>query len=390
MEGEEDDQIVGLDYGDLFKVECKSMKKILVEGDAGIGKTTLSTSVSEDWAIGKLFQQFELLLLLPLCYKRVATASSLSELLRSLHSSRRICDSVAEYLEENEGNKVLIVADGWDELSESEKSESTFLYKLLLNDYLPLVSLILTSRPSASARFHGLPFFDRFVKVRGFSKENVVEYILSEYDSDQEKAVRLKEQLGQNVMVESLCTVPLTCAIVCHLWRTLEEAFPTTMTELYTKIIHNVVLRNLQKNGVENVLSLSSFDALPKNLKPAWRLLCKFAYQTLESDQIVFTQEELADFFPQGLALDRNILCFGLLQSSQSILEEGYGVSFHFLHLTIQEYLAALHLVNQLLDMHTEANSKSCQLPLVLKRKFFRSYCASILSGVSCLVSTSM
>ena len=48
----------------------KPVRKVLVEGDAGIGKTTLCTSVSEDWANGKLFQQFELLLLLPLRQKK--------------------------------------------------------------------------------------------------------------------------------------------------------------------------------------------------------------------------------------------------------------------------------------------------------------------------------
>ena len=57
-----------LSYGDLFKVESgeRPVKKILVEGDAGIGKTTLSIAISEDWVIEKLFQRFELLLLLPL------------------------------------------------------------------------------------------------------------------------------------------------------------------------------------------------------------------------------------------------------------------------------------------------------------------------------------
>ena len=54
-------------YGDLFKVESgkRPVRKVLVEGDAGIGKTTLCIAVSEDWANRKLFQQFELVLLLP-------------------------------------------------------------------------------------------------------------------------------------------------------------------------------------------------------------------------------------------------------------------------------------------------------------------------------------
>ena len=87
--------------------------------DAGVGKTTLCTCASEDWAEGKIFQQFELLLLLPLRQKQISSATSIADLLQLLHSSLSIRDSVARYLEEEEGEKVLIIADGWDELSEA-------------------------------------------------------------------------------------------------------------------------------------------------------------------------------------------------------------------------------------------------------------------------------
>ena len=95
----------------------RPVNKILVEGDADIGKTTLSIAISEDWVIKKLFQQFELLLLIPLRHRKVASASSLPELLQLLHSSQKLCNEVAECLEENEGRNVLIIADGWDELA---------------------------------------------------------------------------------------------------------------------------------------------------------------------------------------------------------------------------------------------------------------------------------
>jgi Ran GTPase-activating protein (RanGAP) involved in mRNA processing and transport len=71
----------------------------------------------------------------------------------------------------------------------------------------------------------------------------------------------------------------------------------------------------------------------------------------LEKDQLVFSQEELEAFFPEGLALDKRILCFGLLQSAESV---GVGISFHFLHLTFQEYLAALYLTRQPMDKQLE------------------------------------
>ena len=343
-----------LAYGDLFKVESgkRRVRKVLVEGDAGIGKTTLCIAVSEDWANGKLFQQFELVLLLPLRMKAVASAGSLPELLKLLHSSPRLCDSVARYLEDEEGESVLIIADGWDELGDSEGQKGSFLYQFLFGPRFCLMSVVVTSRPSASAPLRKLPDIDRFVEVRGFSKEHIVEYIQSEFTSDQGKADRLREQLEGNPLVESVCSVPLNCAIVCHLWRTLEEALPTTMTELYTKIILNLVLRNICKfDSYESVLTLPKFDSLPADLQQSWWLLCEFAFRALEKDQLVFSQEELEAFFPEGLALDKRILCFGLLQSAESV---GVGISFHFLHLTFQEYLAALYLTRQPTDKQFE------------------------------------
>ena len=337
-----------LAYGDLFKVERgkKPVRKVLVEGDAGIGKTTLSISLSEDWAREKLFQEFKLLLLLPLRDKKVASAGSLPELLKLLHPSSDVCKAVASYVE-NEEEKVLIIADGWDELSNSDQQEGSFLYELLFKRF-QLITVVVTSRPSASTPLRGLPCIDRFVEISGFSKEDIKEYIESEFTSDQEKASRLLEQLKGNPLVESVCSIPLNCSIMCHLWRTLEEGLPSTMTQLYTKIILNVILRNIQKkDAFKNVLSLSNFKALPSDLQKSFRLLCEFAFHALKENQIVFSREELVEFFPEGLALDEKILCFGLLQSAETVLETGHGVSFHFIHLTFMEYLAALHLVEQ-------------------------------------------
>ena len=338
---------IPLAYSDLFKAERgkKPVRKVLVDGDAGIGKTTLCTALSEDWGNEKLFTQFRLLLLLPLRQKRVASASSLSELLSLLHSSETVRDAVASYMEEGEGENVLIVADGWDELGEVGRRKGSFLYELLFGEQYCLMSVVVTSRPSASGPLHRLPCIDRFVEVLGFNKDNIREYIQCEFDSEEAKASGLLEELESNPIVESVCSVPLNCAILCHLWRTLEGALPTTMTELYTKIIMNVILRNIRKiPEYSQVMSLSQFDALPESLQQWWWCLCELAFRALEKDKITFSHEEFVAFLPQGLPFDDKILCFGLLQRCESILEVGLGVSFHFLHLTFQEYLAALHL----------------------------------------------
>ena len=375
-----EDKRTPLAYGDLFKEESgkKAVRKVLVEGDAGIGKTTLSTSISEDWSRDKLFKEYELLLLLPLRHKKVASADSLPELLQLLHPDEDVRKSVASYLTKGEGEKVVIIADGWDEVSESNRQEGSFLYQLLFETF-PLMSVVVTSRPSASGPLHGLPCIDRFVEIKGFSKEDIKEYIKSEFPSDEKKAGDLLEQLESNPLVESVCSVPLNCAIVCHLWRCLKETLPSTTTQLYTKIILNIMFRNIQKNDAfKNILSLSNFNALPKDLQqPFWRL-CEFAFQMLKKNQIVFSQEELAEFLPQGLALDDKILCFGLLQSVETVLETGHGVSFHFLHLTFQEFLASLYLSRQPPETQLEVFRAHCrESHFTLIWRFFFGICFS-------------
>ena len=200
----------------------------------------------------------------------------------------------------------------------------------------------MTSRPSASASLHYGTCIDRFAEISGFDKEHIVEYIKSEFEDEDDQAVAsdILEKIDSNPLVESICSIPLNCAIICHLWQTLKKDFPTTMTGLYTKIILNVILHSIHKYK-NNIVSLSSFDDLPESLQQSWWLLCKFAFQTLEKDQLVFSDKELMEFSPQGLP-SGVIPCFGLLQSSVSMLEVSCATSFHFIHLTFQEYLAAL------------------------------------------------
>jgi Ran GTPase-activating protein (RanGAP) involved in mRNA processing and transport len=349
MSGECDEAVKRspLAYSDILKTNNvnRAVRKVLVEGDAGIGKTTLCTALSEDWANEKVFQEFEILLLLHLRQNRIASAGSLLALLNLLHPSQKVCELVAEYIEDQEG-KVLIIADGWDELSTEDRSKGSFLYELLFGECYSL-SVIVTSRPSSSVPFHELRCIDRFVEVHGFNNDNIKEFIQCEFTSDRAKGSGLLAQLESNLLIESVCSVPLNCAIVCHLWDCFDGALPTTMSELYTKIILNIILRNIRKKSeYESIPSLPHFDSLPSSLEQPWSLLCELAFQTLSKDKIVFSHEDLGI----NLTLESEIFSFGLLQSAESVLVDGHGVSFHFLHLTFQEYLAALYLVRQPTD----------------------------------------
>ena len=346
-------------HGDLFKVEegKKPVRKLIVEGNAGIGKTTLCTMLTEEWANGEILTQFDCVLLLPLRERSVSTATTLPQLFKLLHSSERIRTSVIEELEEREGEGVLIIADGWDELDDENRSDDSFLHSLLFGNFLSSISVLLTSRPAASAPLHNFPTVDRLVEVVGFSEENVKQYIESEFEKCPEKAFSLVEQLENNPLIASVCSVPLNCAIICHLWHTLNRTLPSTLTELYSQIILNSILRNLKKRNVlENFISLT-FDSIPGDFQDMFWLTCNFAYKCLSLDKIVFSKEEIASLFPQVLDSSEKLLCFGLLQCARSLLPVGQGLTFHFVHLTIQEFLAALHLVT----LPNEEKLKACE-----------------------------
>ena len=217
----------------------------------------------------------------------------------------------------------------------------SFLYNLVFGDVLPFASVLLTSRPSASTPLHDLPSVDRLVEVVGFNEEIIKQYIKSEFEQFPEKASSLIEQLENNPVIQSVCSVPLNCGIVCNLWHILDQKLPHTLTELYTQIVLNIILRNIQKHFPDCPIGLNSFDEIPKDLQDTFWLIWEFAYKCLLLDQLVFSEAELSSRLPK---VGDKLQCFGLLQSALSLLPGGHGLSFHFAHLTIQEFLAALHL----------------------------------------------
>jgi hypothetical protein len=113
--------------------------------------------------------------LLHLRQNQIASVGSLLGLFKLLrvHPSQKVCELATEYIEKQEG-KVLIVADGWDELSTEDNSSGSFLCELLFGECYSLS--IVTSRPS-SAQFHKLRCIDRFVEVHGFNNDNIKEFI---------------------------------------------------------------------------------------------------------------------------------------------------------------------------------------------------------------------
>ena len=333
-------------YRDLFatkqhqvKEEKQDRKAILIEGEAGIGKSILCTSIIDDWASGRHFQEFWMMLLLPLCHPSVTSAHCLVELFNKLFDfDGEKCSCIMSYLRErNCRSKILIIADGWDQLHESEMHKGSLVYNLLFGNVFPnsSVNIVITSRPACIPN-DTLQFIDQFATIKRFDDEMVRSIINSEFGSDKRTTKYLIEQLENNPLVDDMCRVPLNLAIICNLCHCKATLpLPYTMTEMFAKITWNLARISLSKTDqYKDIANLSCHHDLPEELLQSWWFLCKLAFENKrKSEDSTFLTIELS-----------KVSHFGLLKS---VSQRGDIVFFSFLHPVIKEYLAALHFARQ-------------------------------------------
>ena len=334
-----------LPYSSLFKGDHRtrsSSKSILIVGEAGIGKTILCASIAEDWANGKFFQEFLMVLLLPLNQKGVASAQNLPELFKNLYEfDSKTRSTVEMYLMANRADSILILADGWDEVCESQRQEESFLHHLLFGGLLPSSSLTVV----VTSRLASIPqqFISRFITVQGFSEETTKSYIQLEFSSSPEKLSYITRQLDTNPLVGSMCNVPLNLAMISNLCRSCDDPLPSTMPELYNKLAWSLAqLKINNAKNYETIQKLSDRRDLPDKLQQSWSLLCQLAFKTVENSHATFSQMEASRF------LTTELETFGLLKSACSGVDE---VMFSFFQPAFRYYLAVLHLMEQPLSV---------------------------------------
>ncbi|XP_019860220.1 PREDICTED: uncharacterized protein LOC109588503, partial [Amphimedon queenslandica] len=138
--------------------------RVVIDGPPGIGKTTLCHKMLHMWSNGTLLhQKYDLVLYCPLRNSKIAEATTIADL---FEYGRYEVPVVAEWFEKRNGEGLLIIFDGWDELSEQLRQSSlagSIIYRKQLGD----CSTIVTSRSYASALLLKIPNLSRHVQVIG-------------------------------------------------------------------------------------------------------------------------------------------------------------------------------------------------------------------------------
>ena len=336
-------------YNSLFDTQLTNVKPntvrktIVIQGEAAVGKTMLCLSVVEEWASGKRFQEFQLVLLLPLSSKSVASASSLSGLLNVLYADFKpgTSSKVASYLKSNGQHNILLIADGWEELHDSQCRAGSFLHSLLFSsDIIPTSSttVLITSRPGCIETSVMQSAIDRLITLTGFDKKAIESIIQSEFAGDVKSTTYLMAQLNDNPLIASVCETPLNLAVVCKLCQASgAEPLPDTMTKLYSKLIWTLASASIGSSDSHESI-LSSHHDLPEELQQSWWQACELAFRNIEKGHNTFS---LSD---STAHTSSKISHYGL---TKPIAETRDTLSPPFIHPIIEEYLAALYLAKQ-------------------------------------------
>ena len=325
----------------------KYPRKILVVGRPGIGKTVLTEKIMRDWAsrVDKFYHD-KIAFYFKFRWFNEKDKEDMT-LKTFLHNGTQLSDKEFEKIYEEirkHPEKAILIFDGLDEFnSESDclknrpprndpdfpMSPIWFFSKLISDDFLLGVTVVLTSRPTAN-EFYSNFKFDRTVEIIGFT-ENKIEEHVTKFCKSHDR-VDLKPKIWNHIKSSSdllsSCYIPVNCwIIVTILFEKLKDsrnetvALPTTLTELYHEAVTHFNKNHFRKTSGQS-------------LEEAMKKLQSLAFKGIEHMQLIFDSK----------LFDEQMKISGLLNSLSNPHSQAQ-TQFCFIHLTIQEFLAARHVI---------------------------------------------
>ncbi|XP_071399232.1 NACHT, LRR and PYD domains-containing protein 3-like isoform X2 [Centroberyx affinis] len=384
---------------DIFKPSGKhrSIRTVLTNGIAGIGKTFLVHKFILDWTKERANQDVHLIF--PFTFRQLNLLKGerfrFAELIhRCIWETKDINEEALNEIFtilQMSGNrnydksefKLLFVLDGLDEsrlqldFTANEKcsidvTKSTRVEVLLTNliegKLLPSARLWITTRPAAANQIPG-DFVDMVTEVRGFTDPQKEEYFRKRF-RDEEQASRIISHIKTSRSLHIMCHIPVFCWVTATVLKDLletseREDLPKTLTEMYTKFLVFQIDQTKKKYGAENCIQYI-------------QSLAKLAFHQLEKGNLIFYEKDLKK---SGIHFSEASVYSGVFtqifkEQDRPKKDKDKNKMFSFVHLSIQEFLAAVHVVLSLINSNKNVMPKP-RLTFQNVRMFFRKTSAT-------------
>ncbi|XP_032412053.1 NACHT, LRR and PYD domains-containing protein 12-like [Xiphophorus hellerii] len=338
---------------DIFKVQPgrdQPIRTVMTKGVAGIGKTVLTQKFTLDWAEDKTNQNIQFIF--PFTFRELNVLRdkkfSLVELIHRFFTETKGIFSFEQF-------QVLFIFDGLDEsrlgldfnntkiLTDPEKSTSldVLVTNLIRGHLLPSALLWITTRPAAANQ---IPpgYIDMVIDIGGFNDPQKEEYFRKRF-SDEDQANKIISHIKASPTLHILCYIPVFCWITATVLEDIEKTsksrgLPKTLTEMYIHflVVQTKVMKVKYDGGSETDPHWS-----PESRKMI-ESLGKLAFDQLQKGNLIFYESDLTEC---GIDIRAASVYSGVFTQ---IFREERGLYqdkvFCFVHLSVQEFLAALHV----------------------------------------------
>uniref|UniRef100_A0A669DM76 NACHT domain-containing protein n=1 Tax=Oreochromis niloticus TaxID=8128 RepID=A0A669DM76_ORENI len=371
---------------DIFKAlpdQQRPIRVVLTNGVAGVGKTFSVQKFTLDWAEGLENQHVSVVVLLSFRELNLIRDEqySLLELLHVFHPTLQ--KVTAEKLAVSQ---LLFIFDGLDEsrlsldftnrklLSDvtQKSSVSQLLTNLIQGNLLPSALVWITSRPAAANQIPPT-CVDRLTEVRGFTDAQKEEYFRRRF-SDEELSSRIISHMKTSRSLHIMCSIPVFCWITAtvleHMLTTEQRGeLPKTLTDMYS---HFLLVQTKRKKNKYHEGHETSPQELTEADREVLLKLGRLAFEHLEKGNIMFYQEDLEQC---GLDVTEasvySGVCTEIFKRECVIFQKPV---YCFVHLSIQEFLAAVYM------FHCHTNRKTEVLKKFLGQTYWKSSLDDFLS----------
>uniref|UniRef100_UPI0037E8A521 NLR family CARD domain-containing protein 3-like isoform X1 n=1 Tax=Semicossyphus pulcher TaxID=241346 RepID=UPI0037E8A521 len=339
---------------DIFKASPgrdRPIRTVMTKGVAGIGKTVLTQKFTLDWAEDKANQDIQFTF--PFTFRELNVLKekkySLVELVHYFFTETKEAGIRFEEFQ------VVFIFDGLDEcrlpldfhnneiLTDVTESASVdvLLTNLIRGRLLPSARLWITTRPAAASQIPP-ECVDMVTEVRGFTDPQKKQYFRKRF-SDKKQAGRIISHMKTSRSLHIMCHIPIFCWITATVLEDVlktggGEELPKTLTEMY---IHFLVVQTKRKNIKFNGGAETDQHWSPESRKMI-ESLGKLAFEQLQKGNLIFYESDLTEC---GIDIRAASVYSGVFTQ---VFKEERGLYqekvFCFVHLSIQEFLAALHV----------------------------------------------